>query len=38
MRKLLGLLVLMLPGAAIAAPSVYADQPTIVPAPRSGRT
>lgn len=33
MRKLLVLAVLMTVGAAIAAPDVYADQPTITPAP-----
>jgi hypothetical protein len=35
MRKLLVLLVAMAAGAAIAAPGVYADQPTITPAPQT---
>ena len=35
MRKLLLLVVLMTVGAAIAAPDVYADQPTFTPSPNT---
>jgi hypothetical protein len=35
MRKLVVVLVLMMVGAAIAAPDVFADQPTITPSPSS---